>query len=89
MNRVDREAHKIAESFDNLTKEDVRSIDQLYSNAAGITFLGKQAATLNQDDLRIALATLLSNVLKSIHCRIRSHSHWMASATLHVSAECL
>src|SRR5258708_6974411 len=48
MNRVNRESHKIAESFDNLAQVHVRSIDQLYSNAAGLVVLGKQTAALDQ-----------------------------------------
>jgi hypothetical protein len=65
MNRVQREAVKVAEGFDNLTGSHVQLIDRLYSNAAGIVMMGKQHAEFEHDDVRMTFAILLSNVLKS------------------------
>jgi hypothetical protein len=65
MKRVNREAHKIAEHFDVLTRDQVVYIDELYSAVGTILVTAKKGAEKDKDEVRIALAVLLSNVLKS------------------------
>jgi hypothetical protein len=65
MNRVHREATKVAEGFDTLTRGQVQLIDRLYSSTAGIVMMGKQHAEFDHDDVRMTFAILSSNVLKS------------------------
>jgi len=65
MNRVDREAKKIAEHFDALVLDQVADIDRIYSGVCSILVIGKAAVEKDQDEVRIALAVLLANALKS------------------------
>lgn len=65
MNRVQREATKVAEGFDSLTRGHVNLIDRLYSSTAGIVMMGKQHAEFDHDDVRMTFAILSSNILKS------------------------
>jgi hypothetical protein len=65
MNRVNREADKIAKNFDVLARDQVIHIDELYSSVTAVLITGKQRAENANDDLRTELAVLLSNILKS------------------------
>jgi hypothetical protein len=65
MNRVNREADKIAEHFDVLTRDRVVYIDEIYSAVGTILVMGKKGAEKDKDEVRIELSVLLSNVLKS------------------------
>lgn len=65
MNRVDREARNIAQDFDRRVHGQVVEVDEVYSRVGRILVTGKEFAEEQQDELRIALAVLLSNVLKS------------------------
>jgi hypothetical protein len=65
MNRVNREADKIAKDFDVLAKAQIVHLDEIYSLVGAILVRGKNGAENDKDGVRIELATLLSNVLKS------------------------
>ncbi|MGI9102518.1 MAG: YecA family protein [Terriglobales bacterium] len=64
-NRVNREASAIATDFDELCRDHVKDIEEVYSTAASVLHYGMMRAKQQNDDLRSTLAIVLSNTLKS------------------------
>jgi hypothetical protein len=64
-NRVDREASEIAKDFDNLCRDYIADIDEVYCVAASLLHCGLEQAKKSRDELRNDLAIVLTNALKS------------------------
>jgi SEC-C motif-containing protein len=64
-NRVDREASAIAKHFDELCRDHVKDIEEVYSSAASLLHYGVTQAKQQNDDLRSTLGIVLTNGLKS------------------------
>jgi hypothetical protein len=64
-NRVDREASVIAKDFDQLCRDYLADIDEVYSCAMSLLHHGLTQARKHNDETRCALATVLTNALKS------------------------
>jgi hypothetical protein len=65
LNRVDREAKKISEHFDVLVQPHIIDIDLIYSSACKNLVLGKRGSEKDHENVRMELAVLLTNHLKS------------------------
>jgi hypothetical protein len=66
MNRVEREARVIAESFDTISREAVAHLELMYGRVAGLLYIGLESTKASEDDLRHTCATVLTNGLKSL-----------------------
>jgi len=64
-NRVEREAKIVAENFDDLCRDNVADIKQIYVAAANILIAGMKSAEQQKDEIRQTLSIVLSNALKS------------------------
>jgi hypothetical protein len=64
-NRVDREAAKIAEGFDQLCQNYIVDIEEIYSAVGSLLHHGKEQAKMQGDELRSIVGTVLSNSLRS------------------------
>lgn len=65
VNRIEREAHIVAAGFDRICEVQIKEIDRVYSAAATLLYTGKLEADRSRDELRSALAVVLSNAMKS------------------------
>jgi len=65
MNRVEREAKVIADSFDLLCHEYVAEIEELYGSISALLLAGSKYSEKSQDQLRLTLYKVLTNALKS------------------------
>lgn len=66
MNRVQREAQIVAASFDQITRDTVAHIEQMYGLAAVLLYKGLADLNGSDDDLRQTCATVLTNAMKSL-----------------------
>jgi len=66
MNRVDREARVVTESFDSICREAIGHLETMYSRVAALLYIGVDNAKALGDDLRHTGAIVLTNALKSL-----------------------
>ena len=65
VNRVDREACAIAKDFDELCRDHLADIEEIYSLVVSLLHFGLTQAKKHDDKVRSELGTVLSNALKS------------------------
>jgi len=63
MNRVDREARVVAQSFDAISSEAVAHLEVMYGRVAALLYVGLKSAKASGDDLRHTCAIVLTNAL--------------------------
>lgn len=66
MNRVDREARVVAQSFDPISREAVEHLEVMYGRVGAILYIGLKNAKAPEDDLRHSCGIVLTNALKSL-----------------------
>lgn len=66
MNRVQREAQAVAESFDLITRDAVAHIEEMYGLVSVLLYMGLNELVRPDDHLRRICAIVLTNALKSL-----------------------